>query len=73
MMRLSWNLTAGNRRIKGGVVMITETARRLNEIDYEIGESWLAFHTGQISLSQANEKMQKLEDEKERLWAKAKE
>lgn len=53
--------------------MITETARRLNEIDYEIGESWLAFHTGQISLSQANEKMQKLEDEKERLWAKAKE
>jgi len=53
--------------------MITETARRLVEIEHEIGASWLAFYTGQISRSQANEKMQKLMDERERLWAKAKE
>jgi len=49
--------------------MITKTAHRLNEIEYEIGATWLAVHTGEISRSQANEKMQKLEDEKEDLWA----
>ena len=48
--------------------MITKTARRLNDIEYEIGASWLAFTIGEISRSQANEKLQKLMDEKERLW-----
>ena len=48
--------------------MITKTVRQLVEIEHEIGVTWLLFHTGQMSRSQANEKIQELEDEKEHLW-----
>lgn len=49
--------------------MITKTAQRLHDIEYEMGATWVKFHTGQISHNQANEKIQELEDEKGRLWA----
>ena len=49
--------------------MITPTAKRLGEIEYQLGALWVAAFTGDISESQANEEMQKLMDERERLWA----
>ena len=49
--------------------MITKTAQRLVDIEYEIGATWLQVHTGQISHQEGNETLQGLEDEKERLWA----
>ena len=48
--------------------MTAKTALRLLEIEHKLGKLWLAVHLGQISHEEGNEKMQELEDKKERLW-----
>jgi len=50
--------------------MITETTRRLIEINQEIRNLTTAALTGEISYNTARHKIQELADERERLWAK---
>ena len=50
-------------------MMFSKIAFQLNEVEYQLGTLFVQVHTGQISYSVGNEKMQELIVEKERLWA----
>ena len=53
----------------GGVLVITKTAERLVNIEQEIRAVKELYFGNKISYNLANEEIQELKDERERLWA----